>query len=56
MNRSGRVIAVAGAVFALATVNRVGVQLDAQTPSPEEFFAQRVRPILAETNRGRLAA
>src|SRR5215468_2075630 len=48
MNRSGRVIAVAGAVFALATVNRVGVRLDAQAPSPEDFFAQRVRPVLAE--------
>ena len=48
MTRSGRVIAVAGAMFALAAVNRVGVRLDAQAPSPEEFFSQRVRPVLAE--------
>jgi mono/diheme cytochrome c family protein len=52
MKRSGRVIAVAGAVFALAAVNRVGAQLGAQAASPQEFFAQRVRPVLAESCLG----
>jgi mono/diheme cytochrome c family protein len=52
MSRSGRAIGIASAVFALAIFSRVGVQVGAQTPPPEEFFSQRVKPVLAENCMG----